>query len=60
MRLLWITFAIVGVGLVIVAFLESNGLVTYRPNRQPIGAPAWLSAGAVCLLIAAVLSKWKK
>ena len=57
---LLIVFVVVGVGLLMVGLLEFSGLIGYRPNRQPIGVPAWLIAGASCLVIAAAISRWRK
>ena len=57
---LLIVFLTLGVGLVFIALLELSGLMTYKPFRQPIGAPVWLSAGLICLVIAAVIGRWRK
>ena len=53
-------FVVVGIGLVVVGLLELGGFIGYRPNRQPVGAPAWFVAGATCLVISAVMRGWRK
>ena len=47
-----IVFTVIGIGLLFVGLLELSGLMTYRPNRQPLGVTPWLIAGIICLLIA--------
>ena len=55
-----IVFTVIGIGLLFVGLLELSGLMTYRPNRQPLGVTPWLIAGIICLLIAYMLSKRRK
>lgn len=50
-------FIIIGVGLLAIGVLETIGLMSYRPHREPLGAPVWFIAGAVAIALGWAIKK---